>query len=120
MIHCRLRRDASTVTGDDTLNRCQADARAGEFVCPVQALERSEKFVGIRHIKSYAVVAHEHGARTIVFPRAYFDACARTGTGEFPGVVHQIFERDVEQMRVALDDYPLRDGKLHLPFRLAG
>ena len=55
----RLRPDAPAVTVDDALDGCQPDAGAGKFTRRVQALERAEEFVCVRHIEASAVIFYE-------------------------------------------------------------
>src|SRR5271156_2910849 len=55
----RIRPDGSAVALDDTLDDRQADSRSGKFRVAVQTLEGMEQLIGIRHVKTSAVVAHE-------------------------------------------------------------
>jgi hypothetical protein len=45
----------------DTLDGRETDARTGELVLVVKALEDTEELVGVLHVKAGAVVLHEEG-----------------------------------------------------------
>ena len=44
----------------DTANVCKSNPRAFKLISPVQTLKDSKEFVGIIHIKAYAVIADEY------------------------------------------------------------
>ena len=43
----------------DSTHIREPDAGAIELRCAVQALEDAKQFVGVRHVESHAVIAHE-------------------------------------------------------------
>ena len=57
-VHFCLSPDPAAVTVNDALAGRQADAAAREFIRRMQALERAEEFVRIRHIEADAVVRY--------------------------------------------------------------
>jgi hypothetical protein len=96
------------VPDHDALNGRETDAGALEFGHGVEALERAEELLGVRHVESGAVVAYEEGARAILLGDSELDARARGLRGELPGVAEQILENCAGQVRVgvALDAVP--------------
>ena len=67
----RARRlDRAAVTVDDALGCGQADADAGEFVLPVQTLERLKEFFSVGHVEAGAVIRDtEKGTRCVCYHR---------------------------------------------------
>lgn len=51
--------DLATVSMDDSLDDCEADACSFDRLVIMETLEYTKKFVTIPHIKAYAVVPHE-------------------------------------------------------------
>jgi hypothetical protein len=71
---------------NDPLNGGQADTRAVEFGCRVQALKGSEQLVGISRVETGAVVAHKITLGSVIPSNAEFDPCVWTFGAEFPSV----------------------------------
>jgi len=46
------------MTVNDALGRCQADSYAGEFILPVEALERLKEFLGVGHVEAGTVISY--------------------------------------------------------------
>src|SRR5687767_12092156 len=57
MSHIGLSPDAPTMPTENTLARCQPDARPGEILFGVQALEGTEEPVSILRVEAHAVIA---------------------------------------------------------------
>src|SRR6266850_5199797 len=55
------RPDATAVPADDSLNGRKTHSRSWKFADRVEALENAEQAVGVGHVKTSAVVAHEEG-----------------------------------------------------------
>jgi hypothetical protein len=53
--------DLAAMAMDNTLDQGEADAGAWEFSFRVQALKGAEKFVGVGHVKTGAIVADKVG-----------------------------------------------------------
>ncbi len=72
--------------GNDALHDGQANAGAREFFLGMQALEGSEQFFGIGHVKAGAVVANIVDALLLPPGDADFDAGMFDMTGKFPRI----------------------------------
>src|SRR5690606_7558033 len=106
--------DAPAVAIDDALHRGEANARAGEFVHAMQALEGAEQLVGVLHIEAGAIVAHEVHLPRAVFHDAYDDAWILLFRRELPRVAEQVFEYDAHELRIGrgLHALPHRDVRV--------
>ena len=91
---------------DDSLDVCQADARAFEFRFIVEPLENPEKFARKLHIKADAVIAHEKDLLARLSRLAAdldFGVSARTAV--------------LKSVREQVDHYLMQERRIGLDFR---
>src|SRR5215212_772516 len=103
----------------DTLYCSQANTRARELVCPVQALEGAEELVGIGHVETHSVVSHEVRRCAFELCEAELYACSRLIARELPRVAQEVLQHHPQQPLVAFCHNPILQDKLHLPFGVA-
>ena len=78
------------MTVHDALGRGQTDAYSGEFILPVQALERLKKFFGVEHIETGAVIRDTVKKFASFHFGIYTNHRHCRARGIFPGIVEQI------------------------------
>ena len=114
----------SLMPSHDALDRGQPDPRAGKLIVRMKALEGREKFPGISHVKTRAIVPDEEERSAIFRLPTELDEGLRFFAGKLPRVAEQILQSDAEQGGVAshaklrldseLNARPLRFGMLQL------
>src|SRR6185369_8431437 len=95
---CRMKCAAMAV--HDALGRGQTDAYAGEFVLPVQALERLKEFPGVGHVEAGAVIRDTVKAFTPLHFGIDTDYRLRRACGVLPGVAEQISHYHLDHPRI--------------------
>jgi hypothetical protein len=103
---------------DDSLHSGQADAGSLELGVVVKSLKRAEEFVGVGHVEPGAVIAYEEDRISSRVLLSDIDSRIVFLGGEFPGVAHQVFENDREEVRVGNRAQPVFDATLDRSFRL--
>ena len=112
LIDLGFRPDAAAVFVHDALDRGQADARAFEFVLPMQALKNAEEFVGKARIEPRTVVADKKYGPFFFFPASHLDDRAGYPPRELDGVRKEIGKHLAKQHRVSFHfwesgDFPM-------------
>jgi hypothetical protein len=79
------------------VHRREPDAGTGKFRLAVQALERPEELLRVRHVESGAVVANEKHGLAAVLVTADLYPSVSDRSGELPAVSQQVFEHDLQQ-----------------------
>src|SRR5439155_2902318 len=90
--HRPLRPHAAAMAVHDALHRGEPHARALELGGRVEALERAEQLVGVRHVESRAVVPDEAGTLPVGLVHAELDARAGVLPGVLPRVTEEVLE----------------------------
>src|SRR3989449_10318291 len=101
-VHRSLRPDTAAMPVHDALHRGEPHARALELRGRVEALERAEQLVGVRHVEPRAVVPDEAGALPVALVYAELDARAGVLPGVLPRVTEEVLEHPPQQVLVSL------------------
>src|SRR3989454_6337151 len=83
-VHRSLRPHAAAMAVHDALHRGESYARALELDGRVEALERAEQLLGVRHVEARAVVPDEAGAVTVALGHAEPEGRAGGPPGVLP------------------------------------
>src|SRR5262249_20711597 len=94
--------DAAAVAGDDAMGDREADARALELICIVEALESTEELLRALDRKARAIVAHEIDALAVFVTHADLDHGIFSLARELPGVLEKLGQGLLEERRIAL------------------
>src|SRR5947208_1832928 len=78
--------DGAAMLAHDALDGGQADAGAFKIFGPVEPLEHTEKFVGVFHVETDAIITHEQGGVAILLGHAHFNNGDVTWAGVLDGV----------------------------------
>src|SRR4051812_37338219 len=91
------------MAGDNAADVRQTDSRAFKLLGTVQTLENAEKFLGVLHLETHAIVAHENHDLLLLVETAHFD-----DRGVFwSGILHRIRKQIDEYLpehRVVAED----------------
>src|SRR5262245_48057176 len=96
--------NTSAVAMDDAPDVGEADADAFELIGRVQPLKDAEKFVGIFHVKSDAVVADKKGNFVVRLGTADLDFSPLAGARVLQGIGKQIDDGLAKHQGIALDN----------------
>src|SRR6202022_388929 len=100
LIHQTLSPGFASMAMDNTLNGSQPNAGAFKRLTRVEALEYTEQFAYILHIKPDSIVSNKHHYLILFLVRASdFDLGRRARAGEFYCVPHKIAQRPLKHVR---------------------
>ncbi len=102
----------------DALYRGQTNTGALELLSGMKALKWTEQFVDVGHVKSCAIVTHKIYRLLAGAQDANLNMRGGMALGKLPGITEEIFQRDLQQMRIALNDHRIVNGTRHDPRRL--
>src|SRR5687768_12667231 len=97
LTHHTLCPDSPTMTLDDAAHRREADAGALVVRFHVEAMERLEQPLGVRHVETCAVVAYEECLLPIHDVLPEHDPGVGAPGRELPGIPQQVVEQDPHQ-----------------------
>src|SRR5258706_10117919 len=94
--------NTATVALDHSLHDCQANSGTLKFIEAMEPLKDAEKFVGVAHIETGAVVLDEISRFAVLRPTANLDARVLAFAGKFQRVGNQVGPDLLEQRRIGL------------------
>src|SRR5208282_227888 len=89
MIENAIGPDLTAVAANDPLNGGEANPGADELRALMQALERHEQLLRVRHIEPRSVVTNEGNPCAVLLGAPYFDPSGLAFCRELPGVADQ-------------------------------
>jgi hypothetical protein len=117
-VHFAFCPNSAAVPVDYSLHVREPYASAFEFTDRMQALERSEQFFGIRHVKTSSIIANEVNRAIVLQCLTNFYISVLPILAEFPGIAQKVLNRKFEQPAVPYDDKIQRCGQFNRPMRL--
>ena len=87
---------------DDALNGGEADTSAFELTFSMQTLEYTEEFVGVLHVKSYAIIAHKINLFAVFFQTPHLDESGVAVATVFERVSDQVDKNLLEKGGISL------------------
>jgi hypothetical protein len=104
---------------EDPLHRGQANPRSWKLTAGMQSLEWSKQLVGIGHVETCPVVSYIELRPGLVpiasIAGAEFNARMRALATELDGIIEEVGQRDLKQMRIALRAQTGLNDKFRVP-----
>src|SRR5579872_4833358 len=92
----------TAVAGHDTLDDCEADASAAEFMRAVQTTEQAEQLFGVSHVEAGTIVLDPIYDLAIVTGAAYLDKRAVPAGRIFDRIVQEVIPHAPQHHRIPL------------------
>src|SRR5687768_8634791 len=98
--HCAFRPNTSAMPVDDALRCSKTNTSARKFHHGVETLEGAKQFTGISRVEACPVITDKVNSFIIFTFRSKFDLGLLHFFCEFPGVVEEVLENDLQKVWV--------------------